>query len=370
MGHGDPHRLHAGDHGGGGRRPCRHRLDGVVEPAFEGRIGVVEHVEYDGGGAKMGHLVLVQRLIDGRRLHMAQTDAHPGGRRQGPGETPAVAVKHRQSPEIDAVLGQLPGEHVVDRIEVGTAMVIDHPLGVACGAGGVVEGDRLPLILRQPAELIPIALGKKPLIVELADQLPLLIEGIVDGDQQRLVLDKCQRLLHQGAKLPVHQHHLALGMLEDKGHRLGIESGVDGVEYGAAHGHPEMSLEHGRGIGGDDGDGIPLADAAQAQGRGQLAATAGGLAPALAQGAVDQRRIVGVDPGGPPQKADGGQRLIIGGIFFQIALIDVLLCHRVPSLQVAKAVRSRERRQPSSGVLPEGARIGDHSLARGDGHRY
>ena len=200
------------------------------------------------------------------------------------------------------MFGQLPGEHIVDGVEVGTTMVINHPLGVAGGAGGVVKGDSLPLILRQPAGLIAVTSGNKGLIVEVTDKRPLPVEGIVDGDDQRLALQQIQRLAHHGTKLPVHQHYLALGMLEDKSHRLGIEPGIDGVEHGAAHGHPEVRFKHRRDIGRNDGDGIPLPDAAKPQGRGQLAATAGGLAPALAQRAVDQRRIVGIDP---PKKLMG-----------------------------------------------------------------
>ena len=113
----------------GGAAPAVIALTGWSSPLLEDRIGIVEHIEHDGGGAEMAHLVFAQRPVDGRRLHVAQTDAHPGGGRQGPGEAPAVAVEHRQGPEVDRVLGQLPGEGIVDRIEVGAAMVIDHPLG-------------------------------------------------------------------------------------------------------------------------------------------------------------------------------------------------------------------------------------------------
>ncbi len=131
-------------------------------------------------------------------------------------------------------------------------------------------------------------------------------------------------------------------MLKDKSHRLGIEPGIDGVEHSAAHGHPEVRFKHRRDIGRNDGDGIPLPDAAKPQGRGQLAATAGGIAPALAQRAVDQRRIVGIDPLRPPQKADGGQGLKIGGGFGKVALIDVQHCHRIPSSQVAQNGQFRD----------------------------
>ena len=344
MGHGDPHRLHPGDHGRGGRSAGGHHLDGVIQPPLERRVGIVEHIEHDGRRAEVAHLVLVQRAINGGRLHMAQADAHPGGGRQRPGEAPAVAVKHRQSPEIDRVFGQLPGEHIVDGVEVSTAMVIDHPFGIAGGARGVVERNSLPLIFWQPARLIATPLRKELFIVKVTDKRPLAVEGIVDSDDQRLVLQQLQRLAHHKAKLPVHQHHLALGMLEDKGHRLGIEPGIDGVEHRAAHRHPEVRLKHRRDIGRNDGDCIPLPDTAKPQGRGKLAATAGGLAPALAQRAVDQRRIVGIDPLRPPQKADGGQGLEIGGSFGKVALIDVLLCHRIPSSQVAQNGQFRDQR--------------------------
>ena len=285
----------------------------------------------------MAHPVFVQRLIDGARLHVAQADAHPGGRRQSPGEAPAVAVKHRQGPQIDGVLGQLPGEHVVDGIEMGAAMVIDHPLGVARGTRGVVERNRLPLVRRQPAWLLLIPCGDESLVGQLADQFPLQIGWIVDGDHQRLAVDERERLAHHGAKLPVHQHHPALGVLKDEGHGLCIEPSIDGVEHGAAHGHAEVSLEHGRHIGRDDGDGVPLTDAAAAQGRGETAASHLGLSPALAQGTVDQRRVVGVDPSRPGQKAQGGQCLEIGSGFLKTCLVDVLACHRVPSSSGCKA---------------------------------
>ncbi|MNE28849.1 hypothetical protein D3C80_1223070 [compost metagenome] len=235
------------------------------------------------------------------------------------------------------MLGQLPGEHVVDGIEMGAAMVIDHPLGVARGARGVVERNRLPLVRRQPAGLVAVAPGNEGLVGQFADQLPLPIEGIVDGDDQRLAVNERERLAHQGAKLPVHQYHPALGMLEDEGHGLGIEPGVDGVEHGAAHGYPEVGLEHGRDIGGDDGNRIPLADAVPAQGRGELATAHLGLGPALAQGAVDQGRVVGIDPSRPGQKAQGGQGLEIGGRLAKASLVDVRLCHRVPSSYGHKA---------------------------------
>ncbi|MNE05088.1 hypothetical protein D3C80_976410 [compost metagenome] len=74
-----------------------------------------------------------------------------------------------------------------------------------------------------------------------------------------------------------------------------------------------------------------------AQGGGEPATTSLGLGPGAAEGAVDQRRIVGINPGGPRQKTQGGQGLEIGGALVEANLIDVLLCHRVPSSHVAQS---------------------------------
>ena len=98
-------------------------------------------------------------------------------------------------------LGSSPGEGIVDRIEVGAAMVIDHPFGVPRGAGGVVEG-KWPAT-RPPAasRVRPRPQGDEPLVVELADQLPFPVEGssmaITKG-----WLSMRERLSHHGAELP------------------------------------------------------------------------------------------------------------------------------------------------------------------------
>ena len=79
-------------------------------------------------------------------LHPAQAHVGAGVGRHGPRKAPAVAVKHRQRPKIHRVMRHAQRDDVARRVEVRAAMVVDHPLGVAGGAGRVVERDRIPLV--------------------------------------------------------------------------------------------------------------------------------------------------------------------------------------------------------------------------------
>ena len=108
----------------------------------------------------MGDAVLVQRVQDRRRLDPAQADIGPRHRRHRPGEAPAVAMEHRQRPQIDGVLRHPPGERVADRVQVGAAVVVDDALRVAGGARRVVERDRIPLVARQRPRIVGI--GRRP----------------------------------------------------------------------------------------------------------------------------------------------------------------------------------------------------------------
>ncbi len=48
-------------------------------------------------------------------------------------------------------------------------MVIDHALGIAGGAGGVEQRQRVPLVLRQAPGKIRIAAGEEGLVIRLAE---------------------------------------------------------------------------------------------------------------------------------------------------------------------------------------------------------
>ena len=140
---------HGGQHGLRRRSGGGDELDPVGEGALLLRAGVEQRRHDDGGAAQVGHLVLGDGIEDGLRAHPAQAHVRAGHGGEGPGEAPAVAVEHRQGPQIDGVLAEAGRQHVGVAHEGGAAVVIDHALGVAGGARGVVEGDRLPLVVRQ-----------------------------------------------------------------------------------------------------------------------------------------------------------------------------------------------------------------------------
>ncbi len=78
-----------------------------------------------------------------------------------PREAPAVAVEHRQRPQIDRVLGHGAGQHVALGHQVGAAVVVDDALGIAGRAGGVVERDRVPFVVGHRPGEVGIALGEQ-----------------------------------------------------------------------------------------------------------------------------------------------------------------------------------------------------------------
>ena len=132
--------------------------------------------------------VAMASYIAGART-CAQADMRAGDHRDRPGEAPAVAVEHRQRPEIDRMLAHAAGDDVADREQVGAAVVIDHALGIAGGAGGVVERDRVPLVARHLPGEVGIAVLDEILVFDRADALARAgIFRVVEVDHERLHL--------------------------------------------------------------------------------------------------------------------------------------------------------------------------------------
>ena len=154
---------------------------------------------------------------DLRRLDAAQAHMRARHRRHRPRMGPAVAVEHRQGPEIDG-FGRKPERHdVAERVQERAAMVIDDALGIAGRARGVVERDRLPLVGRHLPRRIGIAGGEERLVIHLAQQFAAGgVERIVDVDDGgRPPLGKSRA---DGAgEFAVGDQHLAFGVAQDEG---------------------------------------------------------------------------------------------------------------------------------------------------------
>jgi len=96
--------------------------------------------------------VFLDEVPDDLSADLAQADVRPADPGQRPLGAPAVAVEHRQRPQIDAVLVEGRVDDLSEAVQVGAAVGVDHTLGFAGGAGGVVDRDRCQLILDRPLE--------------------------------------------------------------------------------------------------------------------------------------------------------------------------------------------------------------------------
>ena len=134
--------FHRRQHGGGWRRRRRHRVHLVIEcPAlFPG--GIDHHAQYDGGAAEMGYALFGYGLVNVGAADFAQAHVGTGDRGDGPREAPAIAVEHRQCPQVWwGVVAHVPTDNVAGCVEVCAAVMINDTLGLTGGAGRVVQGD-------------------------------------------------------------------------------------------------------------------------------------------------------------------------------------------------------------------------------------
>ena len=163
----------------------------------------------------------------------------------------------------------IPGHDVAVGQQRGAAMMIDHAFGVAGGAGGVVQCNRLPLVLRPDAGILRVALGQQGLVGDIPETLGHGNEGVVQRHHERLRRAERQGLAGEVNQARIDQEDLGLAVFQDEGHGCGIQAGVDGIEHCARQRHAEVGLEQGRRIGGH---GIVAPDAPRPQGRAQAPA--------------------------------------------------------------------------------------------------
>jgi hypothetical protein len=277
---------------------------------------------HDRRAAEMRDLVSADGVVHRGRAHLAQAHMCAGHDRDRPREAPAVAVEHRQGPEIDASLAHAAGEHVADGEEISAAMVIDHALGVAGRARGVIERDRVPFVVRHRPRKARIARRDEVLVLDRAQPLAGAGEfGIVIVDDQRLHLGKRERLLRELGEFAVGDQHLGVGVFELEGDNGGIEPGVDGVEHCPSHRHAVVAFEHRRRVGEHGGDGVAARDPALGERRRQLPRAGVEIGVAPAHGPMNDRGAVGKHGGRPFQERQRGERLEVRGVAVEISVV-------------------------------------------------
>ena len=93
-----------------------------------------EHVEHDWCATQVRDPMLDNRSKNRRRINAAQTDVSAGDCGHRPGIGPAVAMEHRQGPQIDRVVTEPKGDRVADRIQKSAAVVVDDAFWIARGS--------------------------------------------------------------------------------------------------------------------------------------------------------------------------------------------------------------------------------------------
>ena len=84
----------------------------MTDPFFHRGRCVNQHAVHDRRATIVGDFVSANGIKDILRIDLTQTDVHTRAGRNRPREAPAIAVEHRQDPEVDRVLGHIPLENV------------------------------------------------------------------------------------------------------------------------------------------------------------------------------------------------------------------------------------------------------------------
>ena len=268
--------------------------------------------------------MVADQAEDQRGIDLAQAHAGTRLQRHRPREAPAVAVKHRQRPQVDRMQRHRPGDDVRHRVQIRAAVMGNDALRIAGGAGGVVQRDRVPLVGRQLPCEVRVAIGKERFIRHVAEPLAGGRIVVVDLDHERAPFaQQRERLLDHAGEFAIGQQHLGFAVLQREGDRFGVEPCVQRVEHCAGHRHREVGLEHRRYVGQHHRDGVADADAAMHQAAGQATAARVRFTPGLAARTVDDRGAVRIHVGRALDETDRRQCDEVGLVLVQTEVVGV-----------------------------------------------
>ncbi|MNO78051.1 hypothetical protein D3C76_691760 [compost metagenome] len=176
-------------------------------------------------------------------------------------------------------------------------MVVDDALGIARGAGCVIERDGLPFIFRPLPGELRVTSSEEGFIVQHTDRAAFAVFRVVHIDHQWRMGEQAQGLTNDRVELAVSDQYLGFAVLKHEGNGLRVQAYVQGVEHRANHRHAKVNFKHGRDVGQHHRHCVALADTPLAQGAGQAPAALIGLLPVAPDRAVDHGRILTVDRG-------------------------------------------------------------------------
>ncbi len=207
-----------------------------------------------------------------------------GHRRDRPRKTPAVAVKHRQRPQIHRMRRHRPYQYVRHGVRVGAAVRVNDTFWIAGRARRVVQRDCVPFVGGRSPRVISIAFGEKRFVVEDADPFAgTVVDRVIDIDDQQLAIDLRQCGLDRRRKLAIGDQDLRLAVVELKRDRGRIKSSVQRIQHRSGHRNAKVRLDHWRRVGQHHRNRIAAPDAALRERGRKLAAAAIQLRPRQSQ---------------------------------------------------------------------------------------
>ena len=213
----------------------------------------------------MRHPVRTNRVEYALGLDPTHTNIGPGIRRHRPRKAPAIAVKHRQGPQVDRASRHPPVDDVRQGIQIRAAVMVDNALGISGRSRRVIERNRIPFVCGQLPFIGVVAVGDEGLIVRSTKTLSTGTQCIGNVDDQGLAFQLRQCAFHCRCELGVCDEHLGFAVLKHESNRRRIQTCIECVEDSACHRHAEMRLDHLRRIGGHQRNGVADADAGSRQ---------------------------------------------------------------------------------------------------------
>ena len=223
--------------------------------------------------------------------HMSSAD-----RGYRPREAPAVAVEHRQRPQVHR-LGRHPGgDHLAERVEIRAAICVLDTLWLARGARGVVDRDRLLLVL-EPALRLRVG-ARNP-----GTARTHLVAATVSPHRITVTPDELQRGEHR-LELGVEQQEARTAVSEDVPDLGARKPVVDRDEDPAGRRDTEMGLEHRRRVEQQRRHSISLAQPRRPERIGESPRSLGELAVGVSAIPIHHCELPGIHVGGPPEEID------------------------------------------------------------------
>ena len=230
-----------------GRRRAAHRdgPDRGQPPA--GGVQVIGHADPDGRHAQQeGHSLGLDQLGDrgpvqrAARQHQARAD-----QRRRIGRAPGVGVVHLGAGHHHVAGREVEGVGQCQRhgVQHRRAVTVEHPLGIARGAGGVAEARRLPLVQFRPVEVRRT--GPDQLFVDQGVGRRILWQMRAVGHRHPGADRRHPRgeLGHLAGEADIEEQHAVLGVIGHPDDLVVGKPGIDGVQDRADPGDREIELE-------------------------------------------------------------------------------------------------------------------------------